>query len=280
MTDSTPAWLRLADGHHLYPAGDGSWRLARPGDRFLRTAGPEAAFATIAAASGAASAGQPDGAHEAAVGALRDALLGSGALVAEAPAGAVPPWQVGVQGRGPVAAAVTCLLAAVDGVTPVGVRARGVAELAGLDALVSVSGHLCDARWSAQSDACAQAALPWTTCHLDGATAHLGPVHVPGATAGYRDLRGRRLAASALADELVLLWEHLDLVDAGAAAAPSPAWPAASGCAVLAALLVHDLLAVRVGGAPASGSAALEVDLETLRVQAHPVLPLPTVLAP
>ncbi|HBL28779.1 MAG TPA: hypothetical protein DD490_18245, partial [Acidobacteria bacterium] len=63
---------------------------------------------------------------------------------------------------------------------------------------------------------------------------HLGPLAIPGRTAGYADVRARRLAAARHPAELEAWWRHLD----GGRDVPAVPWPEPAALAALAAALL------------------------------------------
>jgi len=175
---------------------------------------------------------------------------------------------VGIEGDGPIASMVADLLGPV---TTVARTSLDPETLAGLDAAVSCTGWLPDAHWQRIDRWCLAAGVAWHRCYSEGGRFHVGPLLVPERTAGYADTRARRLAAARLPDELRGLWAYLD---AGGPMPPVP-WPDPGGVAVVAGMLVADVLAHLSGRPVPGGDQQLEVDPATLGVTRHAVLPLP-----
>ncbi|MFE2248739.1 hypothetical protein [Streptomyces lavendulae] len=266
---------RITPGHHLYPGPDGSWRHSSPDGRFTRIRGPhELLSAARKHAYGAAAPAVLDENGRA----LLDALHARGVLTTAAdgqagdPDGA--PWNVHIEGDDPVAHAVAALLPPTACVTtgPLDEEAVRVA-----DSLVSSAGWLPDARWQQIDGWCKRHSTAWHRCHVEGLRFVLGPLSVPGSTVGYADTRGRILAAADLPDELAAHWAYLDQGHAAGVtgALPPVPWPGAAAAAVLAGLLIEDLLRLRTTGVPAARNVQLVVDPSTATVSRHLVLPLP-----
>jgi bacteriocin biosynthesis cyclodehydratase domain-containing protein len=109
--------------------------------------------------------------------------------------------------------------------------------------------------------------------YAEGSRWYAGPMFLPGVTASYEDARGRRLAACGVPEELLAYWAYLDAT----AAAPPVPWPSAGAAAMVAGLIVHDILTWRDTGAAAAQDFQAGVDPATARLSRHPVLPLPRV---
>ncbi|MEO3856598.1 hypothetical protein [Acrocarpospora sp. B8E8] len=246
----------IAPGHHLYLGPDGAWRSCDEHERFARLSGPAALLERM---RDQAYQGGNDQELEPLAAVLRErGVLAMAAEVAER------QLRVCVSGDGPVARHVARLL---EGVATVVVDGGPDAA----DVLVACAGWLPDERWQG-IDAGGRV---WHRCHVEGTRLVLGPMTVPGRTASYRDLRGRRLAAAALPDELAGLWSYLDAGAAGVVSLPPVPWPNAGAVALAAGLLVNDVLTWRATGLPASGSYQLVVDPASGGLDRHPVLPLP-----
>ncbi|GAA1017942.1 hypothetical protein Aple_026770 [Acrocarpospora pleiomorpha] len=266
----------IAPGHHLYLGPDGAWRSCDEHERFARLSGPAALLERM---RDQAYQGGNDQELEPLAAVLRER-----GVLAMVPEVAERELRVCVSGDGPVALHVARLLEGV-----VTVLVDGDPDAA--DVLVACAGWLPDERWQ-RIDAVGRV---WHRCHVEGTRLVLGPMTVPGRTASYRDLRGRRLAAAPLPDELAGLWSYLDAgaTDAGATDAgatgvgamgvgaagavslPPVPWPNVGAVALAAGLLVNDVLTWRATGLPASGSYQLVVDPATGGLDRHPVLPLP-----
>jgi len=227
-------------------------------------------LAGVAPGVGAVGGGDVDGLPQ--VAEFVAALRGRGLVVesAEVRTGPRRPLRVRVAGSNPIADLVVDLLGADVEVS------SGDLDTAGVDVLVACAGWLPDAAWQALDRRCADAGVAWHMCYTDGARWFLGPMAVPGRTAGYRDTRARRLAACGVAAEVLAHWAFLDSdVDV-----PPVRWPPTAPAAVLAGLLATDVLAYRSSGVPATDGFQLAVDPATGVVTRHPVLPLPAAARP
>ncbi|GAA0423317.1 hypothetical protein Acor_73850 [Acrocarpospora corrugata] len=244
----------ITPGHHLYPGPDGTWRSCDEHERFARLSGPAALLERM---RDQAYQGGNDPELEPLAAVLRER-----GVFGTAPEVTQNELRVCVSGDGPVALHVTRLL---EGVAEVGDDPRAA------DVLVACASWLPDESWQ-RVDA---GGTVWHRCHVEGTRLVLGPMTVPGRTASYRDLRGRRLAASPLPDELAGLWSYLDAGAAGKVALPPVPWPNAGAVALAAGLLVNDVLTWHATGLPASGSFQLVVDPASGGLDRHPVLPLP-----
>lgn len=254
---------RLVAGCHLYEGADGVWRYYLPGDKFVRISAPvELVNAARQQLYGHGAADQP----VLGVDALVTALAARG-VVETAP---VPPTRsqatILVLGTGPIVEQITELLTH-DVVT----GQADVAAVAGADVVISCASWLPDAAWRDLDAACARHRVPWHGCYAEGTRWFVGPMAVPGRTAGYADTRARRLGACGVPDELLSYWAYLD---AGVELPPVP-YPGPAGAAIIAGLIAADVEAYLSTGAPAAEACQLEVDPATLVVARHPVLPLP-----
>ncbi|MGH3753411.1 MAG: YcaO-like family protein [Pseudonocardiaceae bacterium] len=272
---SGPGRLRLIAGCHLYPVTDGTWRCALPGGRFIRLRGPDPALRRLHhLLHGHAAPDAADG-IDPAVAEVISQLDRRGLLAVEPddgpPARSLLTRVVQIEGDNPIAELTTQLLTG-----HVTVR-RGRLErdtFAGLSLAVSCAGWLPDARWRLLDAWSAEHGVGWHRIHADGDRFVIGPCSQPGRTPSYTDTRARRLAAAGLPDELEAHWGYLD--DSGSL--PAVPWPSPGGVALLAGLLVDDVLAALAGRARPAHQ--LEVDPATAAIHRHPVLPLPDLRPP
>ena len=161
--------------------------------------------------------------------------------------------------------------------SPVATVARDAIDedaVAGADVVVSCVGWLPDSRWLALQEWCRRHGTAWHRCHAEGDTFFLGPMWLPGAgqAVGYDDVRGRRLAASPAADQLLALWAHLE--DPAAAVGPVR-WPGRPGLSLIASLVAADVEAYLSRPERRPAQVQLEVDPWARAIDQHPVLALP-----
>jgi hypothetical protein len=271
----------LAPGHHLYPADDGAWRYSAPYDRFVRVTGDPATLAVFQRLVHGGMEPDPESMAEVDPDAFTQlSEMFAARELLDPAATAVLPTAPERADR------ATALVAIEGGDTPLGRAVTRLLEQAtrvvqgpvdegavhAADLVVSCAGWLPDTHWQELDRWCATHQTPWHRLHAEDVRFFLGPLTVPGRTASYGDLRGRRLAASAVADELLRHWSYLD---DPAQTRPQVPWPGDAGLAVLAGLAVHDVLTYLRTGAPAVVDAELEVDLASMTIAHHHVLPLP-----
>ncbi|MDG4833949.1 hypothetical protein O7627_32280 [Solwaraspora sp. WMMD1047] len=256
----------MARGRELYCGPDGIWRGAAPGDRFTRLRG-YAAFDQLVPLlrAGIHTRGQlldllPD------AGPVLEALLKAG--MAETSANDRPvTGSVHLDGDGPPADTIARILGDHRGIE---VRRTTVDEaaVAAADVVVSIAARLPDSRWLLLDNWCARHGTARHLVLVEGDRFVVGPFGVPGQSAGYRDLRGRRLAAGA-ADELRALWAHLERDETQRDAW----WP--PDAAIAAGYAARDVLAhLRGESAPGRLHQVECRPVDPVSV-AHPVLPLP-----
>ncbi|EXG80499.1 hypothetical protein [Cryptosporangium arvum] len=265
MTDH----VTLAPGHHLFRGADDVWRLYAPGDQITRIGGPDEALAHAQnRLHNTAEAGGGELVDE-----LERGLARRGALAqpVRADSQAAQPWTVVVAGDNPIGRAVRTLLEPYADLRPPCAGALTEDDVRAADTIVTCGGWLTDQAWSALDDWCRRHGTAWHLSYVEGTRHYLGPMYVPGRTASYRDTRGRRLAASGVPDELRGFWAYLE----SDAALPPVPWPDPAGAAVVAGLLVGDLLRYRRTGTPAAAGHQLGFDPAHATVTRHPVLPLP-----
>ncbi|GAA1456707.1 hypothetical protein NE857_17940 [Nocardiopsis exhalans] len=137
------------------------------------------------------------------------------------------------------------------------------------DAVVACTGWLTDRAWCDLDAKLHEAGTPWHRAYGDGLSFFLGPLTLPGSSAGYRDTRRRLLAATDADDLLAGLWAHWDTTRN-----PYP-WPDPGVLAVTAGTLVADTLALFSGAPVAATRHQTQVRCSDLYRTHHPVLPVP-----
>ncbi|WP_206795387.1 YcaO-like family protein [Amycolatopsis sp. MtRt-6] len=250
-----------ARGFFLYPVSDGDWRCVTP-DGILIRLRVEDQVARQAQAALAGAAGEP-------TGTARELLAGLARRAGQrTTASGIATRTVFVETAGPGNPVATALTTILDSHVKIvhGTPESPLPSEAGL--VVSCAGWLPDAHWRELDDRCAAEGVAWHRCHVEGGRIRLGPMTVPGGLR-YADVRARRLAASAAADELRLLWATLDAEPS----LPEPRWPGPGSVTIAAGLLAADVLAY-LEGRPVPG-AAQEQEVDGVEISRHPVLPLP-----
>jgi bacteriocin biosynthesis cyclodehydratase domain-containing protein len=139
------------------------------------------------------------------------------------------------------------------------------------DVVLACATHLPDTAWLRLDALCAEQGRPWQRCHIEGARALLGPCTQPGLSPGYADVRARRLAAEAYPRARMAHWQAFETQPHARAYEPS-----APAVAFVAALLTTDVHALLRGATPPGAQRVTCVALDTLAVEHHRVLPVPT----
>jgi hypothetical protein len=256
---------RLRDGWHLFAGPGESWMLLSPEERFLRLKSEPALAARLARRL----AGE-EIEEDAGLRVLLDRFGEQGLLARPMPRQA--PRRVAVRGGGPVADEVARLLGESAGlrVERIGTgELPAVADLA--DLVIACAGWLPDADWLRLDAWAAARGIAWHGCHAEGLRFYLGPLAIPGRTAGYADVRARRLAAARLPAELEAYWAYLD----GGHGVPPVPWPGAGAVAAMAGALVEDALAWLAGRPAPSEGYQVAFDPARWHWHRHPVLPVP-----
>ena len=136
-----------------------------------------------------------------------------------------------------------------------------------------LDGPVPDGLWD-DADRLPEQGVAWLRCHREGWQVYLEPVAAAPSDVTSTHLRARRLAATPAHRELAAYWS-------GPRTAGAPVRLTAPAAALLAALLADDLTrwatdAPDAGALPARRRLR-RVDLRTLTVTEHPVLPVPDV---
>jgi hypothetical protein len=127
--------------------------------------------------------------------------------------------------------------------------------------------------WNA-ADRLPEHGVAWLRCHREGWQAYVEPLAAGPGDVTSAHVRARRLAATPAHRELAAYWN-------GPRTSGAPVRLGVPGAALLAALLADDLGRWATGAADTAGFPARRrlrrVDLRTLSVTEHPVLPVPAV---
>lgn len=261
---------RLVAGAHLFLGGDGAWRYVDPTGQFfrLRSDGPVLSELQPLLHGWAQSC---PGLDDTQTAQAVDALSRQGFVSrSDNPPTLPDTCTVLVESHTPVGDRVISLL------DPHVTVVQGPLEAAGdlrPDLCVSCVGWLPDLRWRAVDEVLRSAGASWHRCHAEGRLWVIGPITIPGRTATYSDTRGRILAAASRADELAGHWSYLD---AGQCLPPVPGL-SAGAVAIVAGLMVADILAALASEPVPSAGYQLTFDSRTSEMARHPVLPLPAV---
>lgn len=269
MTIGRTAPSRLASGAHLFRGTDGAWRVVDPTGQFFRLRSESPLLSELQPVLHGRAPASPT-LDDAQTARAIDALRRQGFIASPDDPPNLRPSTVLIESDTPVGDRVASLL------DPYVTVMRGPLGSAGElppDLSVSCAGWLPDSRWRATDEVLRSAGAPWHRCHAEGRRWVIGPITIPGRTATYGDTRSRILAASRRADELAGHWSYLD---AGVCLPPVPELPPGA-VAVVAGLIVADILAVLAGEPAPSEGYQLIFDPITSEVARHPVLPLPPV---
>jgi len=166
---------------------------------------------------------------------------------------------VHVSGDGPLADQVRALLP--DG---------GAAPLQDADLVIACAGWLPDSAWRELDRRLIERGVCWHRCWGDGDALFIGPLSVPGHSAGHEDVRRRQLAATDSPDLLLDLWRHWD----GDETAPFP-WPDSGVLAIAAGMMIADAHDLADGRLPQGALEQRELSCSTRSCVSHPVLPIP-----
>ncbi|WP_199547279.1 hypothetical protein [Streptomyces sp. N35] len=138
-----------------------------------------------------------------------------------------------------------------------------------------LDGPVPEGLWDA-ADRLPERGIAWSRCHLEGWQAYVEPLAAEAGDVTSAQVRARRLAATPAHRELAAYWR-------GPRTTGSPVRLAEPSAGLLAALLADDLTRWATGAGDEGGLPARRglrrVDLRTLTVTAHPVLPVPGVAA-
>ncbi|WP_410535546.1 hypothetical protein [Streptomyces sp. KL2] len=136
-----------------------------------------------------------------------------------------------------------------------------------------LDGPVPDGLWDA-ADRLPAHGVAWLRCHREGRQAYVEPLAAAPGDVTSAHVRARRLAATPAHRELAAYWS-------GPRACGAPAGPTPPAATLLAALLADDLLRWAADAPEEAGLPARRrlrcVDLRTLTVTEHPVLPVPAV---
>ncbi|MFJ6248338.1 MULTISPECIES: hypothetical protein [unclassified Streptomyces] len=187
---------------------------------------------------------------------------------------------------GPLAAHLTALGAAPR-TTPLAPRTASAAPAAppGTEELLEgnpaavvwcLDGPVPDGLWDA-ADRLPEHGTAWLRCHREGLRAYVEPLAAAPGDVTAAHVRARRLAATPAHRELAAYWN-------GPRTSGEPVRLAVTAAALIAALLADDLARWATGAPDAAGATGVparrrlrQVDLRTLTVTEHPVLPVPAV---
>ncbi|RZB14373.1 hypothetical protein StrepF001_38440 [Streptomyces sp. F001] len=136
-----------------------------------------------------------------------------------------------------------------------------------------LDGPVPDGLWDA-ADTLPGHGVAWLRCHREGWQAYVEPVAAAPGDVTSAHVRSRRLAATAAHRELAAYWS-------GSRTSGAPVRLTPPAATLLAALLADDLTRWATGAPDQAGLPARRrlrcVDLRTLTVTEHPVLPVPVV---
>lgn len=270
MSSLQPAPPRLVAGAHLFLGADGAWRYVDPTGRFFRLRSEGTVLSELQPLLHGGVESCP-GLDDAQTTQAVDALNRQGFVaLPDDPSPLPDTCTVLVESDTAVGDQVISLLEPY--VTVVQAPLEAADDLRP-DHCVSCVGWLPDLRWRAVDGVLRSVGASWHRCYAEGRLWVIGPMTVPGRTATYSDTRGRILAAASRADELAGHWSYLD---AGQCLPPVPEL-STGAVAVIAGLMVADILAALASKPIPSEGYQLAFDPRTSELARHPVLPLPPV---
>lgn len=256
----------LADGHQLYPTPDGTWHYLTPDENAVTIGAPAEDLAELDNFLRRSSSLLGAGASE-----IADALVARGVLVVPGEVLEIPgPQRVLMDGIGPVVDACIALLSrALPDLDVVSTTAPDETDVASSDLVFSVADAPPHDEWSELDTWCRRNQTPWQRVHTELGEICIGPFFDGIESASYRDVCGRRLAASRVPEHLQALWNHL----AGSESRPLELSPTAA--AMASALACSDVVAGAQGAPPSHLHHQIRMNPRTLMMTRHPVLPLP-----
>ncbi|MBX9427257.1 hypothetical protein [Streptomyces lateritius] len=176
---------------------------------------------------------------------------------------------------GPLAAHLAAL-GAEPRTTPTGTTPATIGDLLDGDPAAVVwclDGPVPDGWWEV-ADRLSEHGVAWLRCHREGWQAYVEPLAAAPGDVTAAHVRARRLAATPAHRELAAYWD-------GPRTSGAPVPLTVPAAALLAALLADDLARWATGAPDTAGLPARRrlrhVDLRTLIVTEHPVLPVPAV---
>lgn len=256
----------LADGHQLYPTPDGIWHYLTPDENAVTIGAPAEDLAELDNFLRRSSSLLGAGASE-----IADALVARGVLAVPGRAPEIPgPQRVLMDGIGPVVDACIALLSkALPDLEVVSTTAPDENDVASSDLVFSVADAPPHDEWSELDTWCHRNRTPWQRVHAELGEICIGPFFDGIDSASYRDVCGRRLAASRVPDHLQALWNHL------AGSEPRPLELSPTAAAMASALACSDVVAGTRGAPPSHLHHQIRMNPRTLMMTRHPVLPLP-----
>ena len=256
----------LADGHQLYPTPDGSWHYLTPDENAVTIGAPAEDLAELDSFLRRSNSPLGAGSIE-----IADALVARGVLVVPGEVPEIPVLRhVLIDGTGPVADACIALLSeALPDLEVIFTTAPIEDDVAASDLVLSVADAPPHDAWSELDTWCRRSRTPWQRVHAELGEIYVGPFFDGIDSSSYRDVCGRRLAASRVPDHLQALWKHL----AGSDRRPLELSPTAA--AMVSALACSDVVAGSYGAPPSHLHHQIRMNPRTLMTTRHPVLPLP-----
>ncbi len=260
MTNSTPSnsTPRLKQAHDLYRAVDGKWRLSGPGDRFDRIELSGDVMESLASTL-SPHRHQNQEARSQDIESLLDVFVEEGYAEREQTDPRPRLSKVCLDGDTPYLEAAARVLASNSLSI---VRARESAEITVIGQL-----NLDDEAMLRRDELAVSRGRPVHRAFYEGGHWFVGPLTIAGQTATYADYRGRRLAACDVPEELLNYWQALPGLP--------PRMPEPAVSALIAGYIAGDVMALCAGEEPPTTGYQVDIDPETLRIEWHPVLPLP-----
>lgn len=263
---------KLREGYHLFAMPGNSWLLHTPEAKFIRLHLSEGQGSLLAALFNGTSSVEAALEQDATIIKVLDLFTKQNLLLNSNDQATAPCRQkIVLTGDNPLAERVVELFEQNENIV---IERRNEATIAfpqtDFDLLLSCAGWLPDKNWQKLDKWCEAHKIPWQRCDLEGRQFCLGPFYLPGLTAGYNDVRARRLAASPYPEELLAYWSYLseDKV-------PLVNWPRPEILSIVAGTLVSSVMAHFSQMEIAGLGQQLIFDPVKLSWEQYAILPLP-----
>jgi hypothetical protein len=260
---------RLQPNCHFFRLSDGGWRLHTPEGKFVRL--------RVTSAQGELLAQIFDGKLSLEIAQERDSSIekllelfqNQGFLTPlPEPTATLPLQTVLVLGENRLAEEVATLLQSSANIIR---QADFSLPKDKPDLVIACADWLPDTAWQKLDAWCENHKISWLLAYREGRRWVVGPLYIPGETAGYHDTRARRLAATHYPEELAGYWSYLNENGANLILPTTTE----AELAVVAGTIAGMMKLRLEGNSTVEVSDQLIYDPATLSWERHPVLPVP-----